>query len=250
MDETTYSDRKATKILREAMERQLAAHTEGEGHTVADLERIADELGIDRQYLHDALHDDGVKADAQTQVLGAPEQDHQVEWLDGQLTSEGWSRAVFALNDRFRTAVSGTFDGTRGEWVGGKNGAIRVLAQQVGGRIRLEIMRDVDGNNVFGLLLGMVAAMGFSMLIWAGLSLPGQAKLVLWLVALVTTWLGMRASLGKVYRGEQAVTANVLSLLARKLTDASVIPASSPGLGESSPALVQNADENHLTTNR
>ncbi|MGV3721581.1 MAG: hypothetical protein ACO1SX_11785 [Actinomycetota bacterium] len=109
LDGPRYSEKQAGAILRRAVERSAAAGAEGSaGISLAEMERIAAELGIDPQHVRSAA--------AEVSGRSTPGLVDLEEIVPAELSEEAWDLILLELRRVFRAAGAATAIGRAREW--------------------------------------------------------------------------------------------------------------------------------------
>lgn len=161
MAERTYHEHEIAALLERASERQALAarRTQRPGLTLAELEQIAAEAGIDPAHLHAAaaeLDDPGRPLVGRRSGTTATHI-YTERWVPGELTSEAWEDVVAELRHRFDSALVGSLGmgdyglstteqvGRTVEWKHTSLSGIetRVLVQPREGQLRIRLNQRV-----------------------------------------------------------------------------------------------------------
>lgn len=109
MPDRTYSEREIADLIERAVERQQAARTAqpGETLTLAEIERIAAEAGIDPKHIREAAGEMDAVGKTLKRESGTTKTTVFVErWIDAPLTPEAWEDAVLELQDRYGASAA------------------------------------------------------------------------------------------------------------------------------------------------
>src|SRR5687767_7059894 len=117
-----FSDREVERIFRAAVELQASAPPDVQAHglTLADLERIGGEVGLDRALIHQAVHsvDAGAARPRRRRLLGAPTELVVERTLPGAAGTAAHQALLAALRDATgdlgEAGTVGTLFGWRG----------------------------------------------------------------------------------------------------------------------------------------
>jgi hypothetical protein len=166
-NERLYTEKQVAKILRQAGELQAAHPSEptGRGVTEQELFRIAEEVGLQRSHVEQAIsrHDDG--DEAQTRLLGAPPSYEFERVVEGELTEDRWQAIVGELNAHFHQSIEGIQAGPVHTWHWKHSlGSVHLAATRGAGSFRLRLVAHIDD----GIAVAMVPTICF-MLLLAGL---------------------------------------------------------------------------------
>lgn len=109
MSDRTYTEREIQRLIERAAELQAQEHDPGgPGLTLAELESVATEAGIDARYVRAAVAEQ--RAGAAVQSKGGADTTHiYVERVvPGDLAEEAWEDVVMTLRNRFDTSLGAT----------------------------------------------------------------------------------------------------------------------------------------------
>ncbi len=208
MPDRVFTEEEVKAIIRRASERQEEEAERGEarehGLTLADLEQLGAEVGLDPRHLRAAA--DEVRTGRRTAVQAETETDTHViveHWVEQPFTPEAWEDTVALLRSRFGVDM-GMWYGRSGagrveqvgrahEWVHMSQLGVetRVSASEREGRTRLILSQRVGHASskvegvMYGALIGLVAG-GIGIAVWMevlGGSSVGLAFIVTALVA-------------------------------------------------------------------
>ena len=154
-----YSEAEVQALLRQAAERQqrLGPVSDAHGLTLAEIEAIAAEAGLDPAHVCAAAHS-GPEQDEARHVLGAPWRVRRSRLVNGPLTDAAWIAAVQDLRSTLETDGTATQLGPVREWKAGKRDErIRVTAEPEGDGYRLTLEQDYTKalNGFLGGAIGM-----------------------------------------------------------------------------------------------
>ena len=194
MPDRLYSEAEVQALLRQAADRQrrLGPTDHAHGLTLAEVEAIAAEAGLDPAHVRAAARlgpDEEVK-----RWLGAPRQVRRRRTVEGPLTEEAWVDVVQDLRRTFEEDGTATQLGGTREWKAKpKNEPIRAVAEAVPEGWRLAIEQDY-GKALNGLLggaigMGVTPLMLIIGMLATGDTDPWPAALLFTLAALVFLFL-------------------------------------------------------------
>jgi hypothetical protein len=152
-----YTEAEVQALLRQAAERQqrLGPSSSAHGLTLAEVEAIAAEAGLDPAHVRAAARS-GVEPETK-RWLGAPKKVRRSRHIDGPLTDEAWVRTVEDLRRTFEQDGAATQLGPVREWKADKEGNDRLLvsAEPEGDGYLLSMEQDYS-KSLHGLLGGAI----------------------------------------------------------------------------------------------
>ena len=116
----TYSEREVQSIIERAVERQHAAEerTGGAGLTLAEIERLGRESGIDPAHLRAAAAEVDEAGRTLSRQTGQTRTHVEAErWIDAPFSLAAWEDAVAELRGRFGAPIGAPFGSDAGETV-------------------------------------------------------------------------------------------------------------------------------------
>ncbi len=235
-EDRVYTEREVLSVLRRAADRQAREGTErtqAAGSSRAELERIAEEVGIDPRHVAAALAElaiEGVAEDhrGQSRWLGAPPEYSVERIVPGTLTLEGWETLVGALNSEFKQSIPGVVSGRFRTWHWKHDlGSVHFSAVQAPEGVRLRLDLHIDNGLIAGLVPTVIAWFALASLLFSADSLRPWLSMVLSAAALVGLATAFRASAASWWRKDRRRTARLMD---RLVESASVAPLAAPVL--------------------
>jgi hypothetical protein len=178
MNEQRYSEEEAAEIFRKASESEQGTHgrvASLQGMTLAELQEIGREAGLDPELIARAALAREVRGGITTRVLGLPLGVGRTLELDRPLGEHEWESLVSDLRATFGARGRLSYDGPFRQW---SNGNLQVLVEPTprGHRIRFSTLNGssrsllASGAALIGLgaLVGVVAALGGEGRMFAG----------------------------------------------------------------------------------
>ena len=161
MAERRYSDEEVQQILAQAAEAESTGVglSRERGWTLADIQQVAREAGLDPTSVADAAANVGVTiaTPSAPRILGAPVGVARVGGLTRAPTDGEWQRVVHLLRDTFAASGRENVDGLRHEW---RNGNLRVIADRGGPQPRIELRTYSDQLRVPLVIGPLMTAVG------------------------------------------------------------------------------------------
>lgn len=205
MGTNRYSEQEVVDIVRRATELQSREETVASGSIDdAQLQALAEELGIDRVALRRALAERGCrKASMWDRLFGGPLSTQIESTFDGEISDQAWND--FLLDVRKKTGYMGTASVRPGtyEWQAGQNqlDPMMISADRANGKTRVSLTSDMSAMLVpFGALALLILAV-------TSMGIHGGTELSLWIrlagitLTWVLGWLAFRAIFGVIFRG-------------------------------------------------
>ena len=253
MSDRTYSEREIADLIERAVERQQAARTAeaGERLSLAEIERIAAEAGIDPDHIREAAREMDAVGRTLKRESGQTQTTVYVErWIDAPLTPEAWEDAVAELRMRHGADLGAMMGQTAGgtvqqignayEWrhTSGLGVQTTVTASPRDGRTRLRLTQLVGLGSprsegiVYGVGLALLAA-GAALAIAAGADIDTVLAPPLWAVLVFVATLVVAVptvtSLDRAWRGKKhaalgALADDLVPTLGRARDGAAPIP--------------------------
>ena len=263
MPDRTYSEREIADLIERAVERQQAARTAeaGERLSLAEIERIAAEAGIDPAHVREAADEMDAAGRTLRRESGTTATTVFVErWIDAPLTPDAWEDAVIELQTRHGADLGAMMGQTAGgtvqqignayEWrhTSGLGVQTTVTASPRDGRTRLRLTQLVGLGSprsegiAYGMGLALLAA-GAALAVAAGLDTvlaPPLWAVLVFVVALVVA-VPTVTSLDRAWRGKKhaalgALADDLVPILGRARDGAAPIPAPPDAVPMPSPA--------------
>ncbi len=193
MAERRYDERELTEILRTASELQASdpeAPGEGAGLTLPEIQRIANEVGIDPAHVAVAASRVGIEVEQARRFRtgGAAKRMVRERVVGGLMDESAWEDVVAELRSAFQTTGATSAVGASREWAGGSDmAAIHVSATPRNGQTRIRIaFNQTDGIVVAWLLAGVATFLSALALgIWLGSGGRNTASFALLWIAVV-----------------------------------------------------------------
>ncbi|AIE86830.1 hypothetical protein [Fimbriimonas ginsengisoli] len=198
MADRRYDEKELAAILRAAAAAQAEgaeASGEREGFTLAEVERLAAEVGIEGKHVAAAAAKlDSTPVRKGFLFFGAPTTEQLERSFAGELTDLAWEEVVGELRKTFGTAGKTSVVGSSREWAGGSDlfGA-HVSATPRNGQTRYRLMIRYEGGVVLAWMLGLILSFFGCIAIGINLKLHGAAPLTV--VASLVAWIGMMLTL-------------------------------------------------------
>jgi hypothetical protein len=178
MSERRYSDEEVSAIFARATETQHDAPRQqsvpGEGTTLAELQEIGREVGIDPEAVARAARSldtaPPIRQPAPARYLGMPIGVSHVVELPYRMTDAGWERLVVDLRETFDAAGRVRSDGTFRQW---SNGNLQVLVEPYGDGQRVRF-RTMKGSSRSMMTVGGIFMAIALVMIVMGLLTPGD----------------------------------------------------------------------------
>ncbi|WP_412068413.1 hypothetical protein [Rubrivirga sp. IMCC43871] len=239
-----FSEDDARRIFARAAERQHAVQARGEGLTLAELQAIGREAGLDPDHVAAAVAEMHLLPDAEpVLVSGVDVTPRRSRVLPVELSDEMWEQYVARLRRTFGTKGVPSQVGRIREWQSQPGSMLHVVAEPVTGGTRITIesskaafVRSGNGPN-HGLIPALVIAVVMSALFGFGDFEPLVWILPVLITALgVAFWFGMRAHLARwteTRAGQFEALLDQFELIAR---DPALAPEATPAL-DSAPAI-------------
>ena len=172
MSERRYSDDEVSEIFARATETQPDAPRQasyGEGMTLAELQEIGREAGIEPEAVAQAARSleraPPIRQPAPSRFMGLPIGVAHVVELPYRMTDAQWERLVLDLRETFDAAGRVRTDGTFRQW---RNGNLQVLVEPYGEGTRVRF-RTMKGNSRSMMTVGLAfLAMTLFMLFQGG----------------------------------------------------------------------------------
>ena len=195
MSDRLYSEAEVRALLRQAAEHQQRLGPSGAVHglTLAEVEAIAAEAGLDPAHVRAAAHS-GTQSALEREAkrwLGAPKKVTRSRCIDAPLSDEAWVRIVEDARRMFEEDGTATQLGPVREWKTDKKGNDRILVstEPEGDGFRLAMEQDYS-KSLHGLLggaigMGITPVMLLLVMIGTG-SLDMLPPLLIFLVAAAT----------------------------------------------------------------
>ncbi len=145
MPERKYNEAELAAILRAAAEAQSAGPTPGDettGYSLADIERLASEVGIDPRHVASAAENLPTKQpqDRRFRIFGAPIRQTIERSFVGTLDDLSWEESVDELRTTYHSNGATSTVGLSKEWIGGSDfRQVQLYASSRGGKTRLKV---------------------------------------------------------------------------------------------------------------
>lgn len=197
-----FTERQASEILRRAT---VAADTSSSGLSLADIEQIGKEIGLDADAVRQAAGEfQENEAGGQAKWLGAPPSYELERILELPLNSESWPAIVAELNRAFGQKVEGEVSGTSFSWQWKHAfGFVHVVATPCGDRTRIGLTAHIDNGLTWVLIGSVFASLVAIAATLDGLKLPAWASVLIAAGILLGAGLGLRASCASWFRSDQ-----------------------------------------------
>ncbi len=213
MNPRIFSDKEVGEILRRAATIQSGSTeiTTTDGTTLAELKRVAGEVGISSNLIGRAASE---LDQARTIIASASSNSVMVEQtLEGTLTDETWDRLVNSARAFTGKPGKSEFGSQTREWLdGSETGSIMLSGTNRNGRVQLKLLSDIGGGIALIFTFGLVASLLLPMIIGAIISKQNMpsAALIAFLTAIsiligtlsLTLWMTRQA------RKEQNIRVN------------------------------------------
>ncbi|MFY9234121.1 MAG: hypothetical protein WAO58_06640 [Fimbriimonadaceae bacterium] len=226
--ERHYTEKETAKIIRRAGELQARSSTSDapSGISPAELFRIGQEVGLDAQYIREAMH--GVEEDGdevQTRWLGAPPSYEVERAFEGTLSDERWQALVGELNSTFQQSIVGVKAGPVHTWHWKHDlGSVHFTATQTPTSVRLKLVPHIDD----GISVGMVSTIGIILVTaaapWGAQELPIWAKVLASIFMALALGLWFRKIVAGWYRHDQIKMAKLMDRLEQTLQEQAELP--------------------------
>jgi hypothetical protein len=225
----SFTEREVGTILRRAAELQERAGDwphPPQGSSTEEVERIADEVGIDRRYVQAAiseLHSATVDADQKGQIrwLGAPEEYTIERTVSGSLTDEVWASLEGTLNAHYKQSISGVVSGNVRTWNWKHElGFVHLAAVQASDGVRLKLTFHIDDGIVAGLIPTVIAGFAGTTILFAADALRPWLSILLsgaWAALLA---FGFRRTAARWWRRDRKKNAALMERLVETAFDA------------------------------
>lgn len=227
--ERHYTEKETAKILRRAGELQARSSTSDapSGISPDELFRIGQEVGLDAQYIREAMH--GVEEDGdevQTRWLGAPPSYEVERAFEGTLSEKRWQALVGELNSTFQQSIVGVKAGPVHTWHWKHDlGSVHFTATQTPTSVRLKLAPHIDDGisvGMVGTIAVMLAAGGAS---WGIPGLPVWAKVLVSLLTVIVLGLWFRKIVAGWYRHDRIKMVKLMDRLEQSLHEQTDLPA-------------------------
>lgn len=186
MAERRYTEAEAAQIIGKVAEMSRGSSVE-DGVTLPELQKVAEELGLDPQMV--AMAAERTERDAaldggQTELLGAPPQYELERVFEGGFADEGWMAAVAEMDRVYGKGRAKGAGGTRTWHRKMDFGWVTLTATTLNGRTQVRFMSHIDN----GIGWGMAAMAGVTILslstIFENFKLPGWGIVAVVLAAI------------------------------------------------------------------
>ena len=235
-----YGEKEIGKILERATELQKTepGHSTGGGMTLAELEEVATEAGIDVHHLRRAALelDGGVgESTAWSTFLGAELSVTRETSLPGEVPEGRFEDLLGVLQATVRDSGHPSLLGKTLTWQGGSpdnTRKLRVLLSARGGRTTLrgeENLSQLAGGLFGGIGGGVGAGIGFGVGVPLGVALGSAAAVVFPVAWLGITYLGVRKLYESIVRRRRRVVDELFHRLLEAASDAVDAGAPEPG---------------------
>ncbi|WP_412060513.1 hypothetical protein [Rubrivirga sp. IMCC45206] len=232
-----FSEDDARRIFARAAERQHAVEARGQGLTLAELQAIGREAGLDPDHVAAAVAEMHLLPDAEpVLVSGVDVTPRRSRVLPVDLSDEMWEQCVSRLRRTFGSKGVPSQVGRIREWQSGPGSKLHVVAEPVAGgtRITIESSKAEFARRGNGPNHGLFPALGLAALLAALFGL-GDFEPYVWIVPVLTAaagvayWFGMRAYLARwtaTRSGQFEALLDQFELIAR---DTALAPEAPPG---------------------
>jgi len=170
MPERRYNEEELAAILRGAAEAQSTGPITGDeksGYSLADIERLASEVGIDPKYIATAAENLPVERPNERgfRFFSAPIRQTIERSFVGNLDDLSWEESVDELRSTYHSNGTTATVGLSKEWIGGSDfRQVQLYASSRGGKTRLKInilQKDtIAVVGILGFFLTFVASLG------------------------------------------------------------------------------------------
>lgn len=245
-DARRYNEQEIAAIFKQAAADQEAAHQarpSGTGLTLAELEHVGREAGIDPAFIARAAAavDRPRPASQQTTVLGFPVSVARTADLPGEFTDKDWDLLVADLHDTFHVHGEIQEDGTRRRWHYGNLQAL-VEPTEAGHRLRLRTLSDRARTGLIGGLTFFAMGLFFMAILIAKGDAAALGKMLFTSLWAVVGLGSMGVSAYQLPRWRSTRTQQLDGIAARAIAR-SATPAPTSPVPTSTPAPHLNLDE-------
>lgn len=208
-----FTDEEGRRILRRAAERQEAAERarlrEGETLTLAELESIAEEVGIDRSYVDAAAREVVIRRDAGPVdvSMGLPKELVEVRVLPGTVSDRQWEQMVGVLRESFgRSGIVTQFGDVR-EWSSSSDGRdgmpVHVRLAPTEGGTQLSMSQSTLSVRQVGPIVG--GSFGFIAAFLTAFVAVGDFEPAVWSLPILMLLIAVGSGLGSTLLGKRWV---------------------------------------------
>lgn len=162
MAERRYNEKELAAILRaagEAQAKDAGSSSEADGLTLAEIAKLAAEVGIDPTYIDRAAQDLRDSPKSQFHKWGAPSRQVIERTIDGTFDDVHWEEAVAEMRLAFMSAGQTSVVGTSREWVGGTEfRSAHVSATPKNGKTRIRISLRQESTLIIGWMMAFMGS--------------------------------------------------------------------------------------------
>jgi hypothetical protein len=226
-----YSEKEISAILKIAAQHQASAGQDevsaNPGMTLAQIEEIASQVGIDPRHVQEAAEalDRGEDHDRSFHLWGAPLTIEFERIVEGEVTEENWSAVVEEIRSCLGIIGQANRVGASFEWTGGEMDLTHVTVTPRGGQTKIHIIGKVSGSA--GLIYGLSASFGVSAAVILPVVMTGMLPVALAASAAIVggTLLSTRHGFGALARKRERTLKNLLQRLESVVAEPIAQPA-------------------------
>lgn len=230
MAERRFNEQQIGEILRRAGEIQVDISPDAEAHgvTLAELQKIASEIGIEPHVLERAAQEveSGTPVGKDAERPNFRMFDHTV---DGELTDEQWDEVVMLLRQSTGLPGTSTLQGNMREWSGNWDlGHVTLTASSRNRQTRFRMLADTTGGTVLGWILSSTFGLLITLIVCAVLGKMGLSMPTVPIVGVLTAGTVFASTFAWIRSWQRKSHKRLASLFSSVISGVKAIPVESP----------------------